>query len=72
MTSSTTQRPPAADRRDREDGLAVREDEYEFVDPRPDEMKHVAMADLSGVSIDWKMLTTSRPAKKLDENFFSQ
>ena len=30
------------------------------------------MEDLSGVTIDWKMLTTSRPAKKMDENFFSQ
>ena len=59
-------------RRDKEFGLAIKEDEYEFVDPRPEEMKHVAMEDLSGVTIDWKMLTTARPAKKMDENFFSQ
>merc|ERR1711953_658131 len=64
--------PPLTVRKDKATSLSIREEEYEFVDPRPEEMKHVAMEDLSGVTIDWKMLTTSRPAKKMDENFFSQ
>ena len=28
-------------RKDKVMALAIREDEYEFVDPRPEEMKHV-------------------------------
>ena len=64
--------PPLGGRESREFGLAVREEEYEFVDPRPQEMQTIAMEDLSGVSIDWHMLTTLRPTKKMDENFFSQ
>ena len=64
--------PPLGGRKDREFGLSVKEEEYEFVDPRPQEMQTIAMEDLSGVSIDWHMLTTLRPTKKMDENFFSQ
>ena len=32
----------------------------------------VKMSDLSGVTIDWKMLTLARPKTKIDEQFFAK
>ena len=60
---------------------------YEFADPCPAEMREVGrlkifsfqlccaqvnMSDLSGVTIDWKMLTVARPNNKIDEQFFAK
>lgn len=68
----------------------IRENDYDFVDPCPQEMKQVAVpaamlslhptccgfqvpiSELSEVSIDWKMLTTARPEKKMDEKLYTQ
>ena len=70
----------------------IRENEYDFVDPCPQEMKQVMsdawplanplhptpcgvqvpISELSEVSIDWKMLTTARPEKKMDEKLYTQ
>ena len=64
----------------------IKETEYDFVDPCPQEMKQVhahmlhflklrnkvPISELSEVSIDWKMLTTSRPGKKMDEKLYTQ
>ena len=69
----------------------IRENEYDFVDPCPQEMKQVRggqlpccplhptrcgvqvpISELSEVSIDWKMLTTARPEKKMDEKLYTQ
>ena len=32
----------------------------------------VPISELSEVSIDWKMLTTARPEKKMDEKLYTQ
>jgi len=45
---------------------------YAFMDPVPAEVRNVSLADLIGVDIDWKMLTTARPRSRLDEEFFSR
>ena len=73
----------------------IRENDYDFVDPCPQEMKQVMpgqgvrgvapytnilhavvwqvpISELSEVSIDWKMLTTARPEKKMDEKLYTQ
>ena len=65
----------------------IRENDYDFVDPCPQEMKQVRgghsyilhavvwqvpISELSEVSIDWKMLTTARPEKKMDEKLYTQ
>ena len=67
--------------------LKIRENDYDFVDPCPQEMKQVRgghpyilhavvwqvpISELSEVSIDWKMLTTARPEKKMDEKLYTQ
>ena len=45
---------------------------YLFSDPCPQSMRHVRIADLSSVDINWKMLTLARPTTKIDEEIFSK
>ena len=45
---------------------------FQFSDPCPQSMRHVRIADLSSVDINWKMLTLARPANKTDEEIFSK
>ena len=45
---------------------------YEFADPCPESMRAVNISDLSGVNINWKMLTLARPDNKTDEEIFSK
>ncbi|XP_023338333.1 uncharacterized protein LOC111709004 [Eurytemora carolleeae] len=47
-------------------------DEYPFSNPCPPSMRHVRIADLSAVEINWKMLTLARPTNLVDENIFSK
>ncbi|KAL1465611.1 hypothetical protein WDU94_005166 [Cyamophila willieti] len=49
-----------------------RKEDYPFVDPCPSEMKSIRLEDLSGVSIQWRMLTSLRPKLKYDEDYFSR
>uniref|UniRef100_A0A8D8ZDX3 Uncharacterized protein n=1 Tax=Cacopsylla melanoneura TaxID=428564 RepID=A0A8D8ZDX3_9HEMI len=49
-----------------------RKEDYPFVDPCPFEMKSIRLEDLSGVSIQWRMLTSLRPKVKYDEDYFSR
>ena len=45
---------------------------FQFSDPCPQSMRHVRIADLSSVDINWKMLTLARPTSKIDEDIFSK
>ena len=45
---------------------------YQFSDPCPGSMRHVRIAELSSVDINWKMLTLARPTSKIDEDIFSK
>lgn len=56
----------------RKKDLKVTKERYTFMDPLPQEMKNLVIDDLANVSIDWKMLTTSRPKSKVEEDFFSR
>ena len=52
--------------------IVVQPAPYEFADPCPASMRHVRIADLSSVDINWKMLTLARPTTKIDEDIFSK
>ena len=52
--------------------IVVQPAPYEFADPCPQSMRHVRIADLSSVDINWKMLTLARPTTKIDEDIFSK
>lgn len=45
---------------------------YAFMDPIPNEMSNLKIADLAAVAIDWRMLTNQRPKSKVDEEYFSR
>ncbi|KAI5755812.1 hypothetical protein M8J77_019839 [Diaphorina citri] len=56
----------------RKEILKAQKEEYPFADPCPTEMKPIKLVDLSGVSIQWRMLTSLRPKLKYDEDYFSR
>lgn len=45
---------------------------HSYPDPIPVAMQSVRILDLATVDINWKMLTVSRPANKLDEEYFTK
>ena len=52
--------------------MTVKPAPYQFADPCPQSMRHVRIADLSSVDINWKMLTLARPNTMIDEDIFSK
>lgn len=52
--------------------LKISNENYNFANPIPTEMRGVNLQDLIAVPIDWRMLTTLRPKAKIDEDYFSR
>lgn len=42
------------------------------MDPIPVEMKGLKFEELCAVPIEWRMLTSTRPKSKLDEEYFNR
>ncbi|XP_055385915.1 uncharacterized protein LOC129614956 [Condylostylus longicornis] len=50
----------------------IRDINYTYMDPIPNEMRSIHLVELCSVPIDWKMLTTLRPKAKIEEEYFSK
>ncbi|XP_037869794.1 uncharacterized protein LOC101745784 [Bombyx mori] len=48
------------------------EKHFTFMDPIPVEMKGLKFEELCAVPIEWRMLTSTRPKSKLDEEYFNR